>query len=675
MDRIKKAAILAVVLACAVAGQAYAGVGTDVTQTSFETVADANAGVYHMTKAGSPYVLKEPVYVRGERDLVIDAGVIIMTYPADDGGLVITRTGQIFANGTKGEPVIMTSANDIGTWTGSVVTPANAPLNGTPDDFSDDIDVTDVTTVGDPKTGVWRLAANEWRNLTLCGKGVISASWFDPDGEDDPTIPPGPVGPATDGDPNNPGPTENHTLQTDVVDGTAQKIMEGLVAGEGIEDEDVYYGGNDDDHDSGNLNYVSMRYTGRVVGFASELNGLSMGGIGRETEVHHIDIMNNVDDGPETWGGTVCYKYLNIWNVGDDSFDVDQGWRGKAQFGLIVQGYCLETKQGGGAGDNCSEHDGAEQSDIQPRTTSTIYNFTYIGEPNSGDNGCAWRDNARIQYRKCIWIDLGEELVQHDDRDGDGGLGYGFDGDLDGDGDKFDGALEPTHTWAEAWTTAYDVLPTVNAGTGDFAPENLYWAQTSGNLCEIVDSVWYNVPKGLYKSEVGAANPVDLTEGQYHNVADTVLPIAHLAREPVGKIIDGKLYQRVVELDPRASSEAAKNATHYCPCDVICGFFTPTPYRGAMSKDVNWAEGWTAADAYGFFTSDTTVEDPEGTLVMSPAMFFDTVEGVVYTVEVSEDGKWWTPVCTVVGTGERMSVADAIEDLDQEVKLYRVLAQ
>ena len=29
-------------------------------------------------------------------------------------------------------------------------------------------------------------------------------------------------------------------------------------------------------------------------------------------------------------GGTVTLKYLSIWNAGADSFDVDQGWRGKA---------------------------------------------------------------------------------------------------------------------------------------------------------------------------------------------------------------------------------------------------------------------------------------------------------------------------------------------------------
>jgi hypothetical protein len=109
--------------------------------------------------------------------------------------------------------------------------------------------------------------------------------------------------------------------------------MEGLTTGPAF---DRYGGGNDDD-DSGSLRYVSIRYTGKVVALNNELNAISLGGLGRETDVSHLDLMNNVDDGFELWGGTLNYKYVNIWNMGDDSLDIDQGWRGKAQFINIVQ--------------------------------------------------------------------------------------------------------------------------------------------------------------------------------------------------------------------------------------------------------------------------------------------------------------------------------------------------
>ena len=63
-----------------------------------------------------------------------------------------------------------------------------------------------------------------------------------------------------------------------------------------------------------------------------------IGGVGRDTDIDYVEVMNNIDDGIEIWGGAVNLKYINIWNVGDDSFDVDEGWRGKAQFAFALQG-------------------------------------------------------------------------------------------------------------------------------------------------------------------------------------------------------------------------------------------------------------------------------------------------------------------------------------------------
>jgi hypothetical protein len=107
-------------------------------------------------------------------------------------------------------------------------------------------------------------------------------------------------------------------------DGTDTAQMEGLIARFAGNTLPLYGGGNDDD-DSGVVSYVSLRYGGFVVGIANELNGMSLGGVGRCTDMHHIEIMINVDDGIEIWGGTLNIKYVSIWNIGDDSFDLEQG--------------------------------------------------------------------------------------------------------------------------------------------------------------------------------------------------------------------------------------------------------------------------------------------------------------------------------------------------------------
>lgn len=392
----------------------------------------------------------------------------------------------------------------------------------------------------------WHEGANEWGNLTVMGNALVSASHYK--GQ--------PVGS------NSKEPT-----------GLNVKQMEGLVAAD-ENDTKVFYGGNDDDDNSGSISYLSIRYGGKVIGLANELNGLSLGGIGRGTTIDHVEIMNNVDDGIEIWGGTVNLKYVNIWNIGDDSFDIDEGWRGKAQFGLIVQGYSLDASQGSGVGDNCLETDGAEDSDAQPITTASIYNFTVVGQPIDGDGGTAWRDNAHIQYHNCIFMDLGELLVRFDNDDGDGANGYGYNGTL---------------SWEDSWSTDYTYTSPVNAGSTD--PAALYQTQTSGKLCEITDSVFYNNLHGDAYTEADARG---VREAKNNNVTADNMPIQDLIRgDLVGK--GGKQMVPVLHIDPLAANDAV-SSVGAAPAD---GFFTPVHYRGGFSATDNWLLGWTAVHAYG----------------------------------------------------------------------------
>ncbi len=470
--------------------------------------------------ANNRYILQNQIYVAPGASLTIEAGTVI-TSPAG-GSLAVTRGGQIFVNGTEQAPVIFTSINDYNTWTN-----------------------------GDPKTGTWRPVANEWGNLTLMGRAYISENV---------------------GFPNTPTPNAGNVAQ-----------MEGLLAAF-PGDQRVLYGGGNDDDDSGSISYCSIRYTGVVTGLNVELNGLALGGVGRNTEIHHIDINNGVDDGIEIWGGTVNLKYVSIWNVGDDSFDVDQGWRGRLQFGVIVQGYSADAAQGSGRGDNAFELDGAEQSDYQPVTTSSIYNVTVIGSPTiaptSGSGGCdhlvAYRDGARVQFYNSIFMDAGERVLNNDNVDGDGGLGYGHNGTL---------------SWASCWTTPYTSYSTVNAPAN---PAAFYTAQTQGNLIEWKDNVFYN---NVFSSAYSEANARGVFGAGNNNVQATAMPIQVLTRAaavPVGGATN--LVARVSLLDPRPANDALTAVGH-----APAGFYDAAKYRGAIAPGgSNWLLGWTAADAYGF---------------------------------------------------------------------------
>ena len=496
--------------------------------------------------ADNVYRLEKQIYVLSGATLTIEAGTVIASTTGTGGSLAVARGAKIFVNGTKDNPVIMTSTDDVATWKADAGHPSG----------------------GDPKTGKWHAGANEWGNLTIMGEGLISASHYGGL----------PVGDNTK-DPS----------------GLNEKQMEGLT-----DANYALYGGNDDNDDSGSISYLSLRYGGKVIGLANELNGLSLGAVGRETDIDHVEIMNNVDDGIEIWGGTVNLKYISIWNVGDDSFDLDEGWRGKAQFIFLVQGYSADAKQGSGVGDNVFEADGAEDSDAQPVTTYVIYNATVIGNPIDGDQGMAWRDNARLQYRNCIFMDLGERLIKNDNSDGDGGQGYGYNGTL---------------SFADTWTTDYTVTSNVNpcigCSIGDFNhADALYTVQTSGKLAEITDSVFFS---NLHASAYTESDAVGVTVGGASNPAKNNVvipgsasadaPIVSITRGPLFTSTEGKGVLPVVKIDPRPANAALTSAD----AAISDGFLTPAPYRGAFSASENWVKGWTAADAYGMIAGTYTL--------------------------------------------------------------------
>ncbi len=541
---------------------------------------------------GDYYSLTNVVYVMPGASLTLEAGVVFKN--SGDGSLGVTRGAQLFVEGTKYEPVIFTSTND---------------------NFT-----------------AWQAQCNQWGSIAICGYGMISASHYK-----------GAQVVGSDGVDNSKNP-----------DGGSDKIMEGLTQAY-TGDTRPYYGGSDDYDDSGSIKYLSIRYGGQQSSLPNvELNGLSLGGVGAETDIDYVEIMNNVDDGIEIWGGKVCLSHVNIWNVGDDSFDIDEGWRGKAQFGLIVQGYSGDYDQGSGLGDNIFEHDGAEDSDAQPVTTAVIANFTAIGQGNGsgedGDGGTAWRDGARMQYRNCIWMDVSEELVRPDGDDGDGANGYGYNGTL---------------TLAEVFSTDYTALPTNSIGV---APWTLYTAQTDGTLAGFENCVFYNNNDYFEFEELGQTNAA------LNNVIEPAeMPIVSLVRDTAGfTSTQGKTISPVLSIDPCPAGAAVNMGASV---STIGGFFEEATYAGGFAPNDNWLLGWTAADAFGFIDGASDAGDEvavNGIVLGGVAITFDTVEGDEYYVQSAADAAFSDAVveAVLVGTGDEMAWADAAAD---QSKFFRVV--
>ena len=157
------------------------------------------------------------------------------------------------------------------------------------------------------------------------------------------------------------------------------------------------YGGDNDTDNSGVMTYVSIRHGGTDIGEGNEINGLTLGGVGSETVLNHIEIFANKDDGVEFFGGVPNLKNCIVAFVGDDAFDYDQGYRGKGQFWLAVQGYLN--------GDRLGEHDGGTSpEDGEPYAIPWIYNATYMGlGSEAGKRVITFRDNAGGHYGNSVF--------------------------------------------------------------------------------------------------------------------------------------------------------------------------------------------------------------------------------------------------------------------------------
>ncbi len=157
---------------------------------------------------------------------------------------------------------------------------------------------------------------------------------------------------------------------------------------EGIPADDTFglYGPGDapnDADDSGTLSYLSIRHGGALIGEGNEINGLTLGSVGSGTTISNIEVVANVDDGIEFFGGTVNATNLFVWAQGDDALDIDQAYSGTIDNAVVVAG---DTS------DHAFEIDGPEGS---LEGSFTLMNATIFGSSTAPNGEYAdYRSNA-----------------------------------------------------------------------------------------------------------------------------------------------------------------------------------------------------------------------------------------------------------------------------------------
>ncbi len=137
------------------------------------------------------------------------------------------------------------------------------------------------------------------------------------------------------------------------------------------------FGGNDPNDSSGILRYVRIEYCGYRYQLNNEINGLTSGGVGAGTEVHHIQVSYSFDDSYEWFGGTVNPHHLVAFGGTDDEFDTDFGFQGHLQYCFGLRDETTWDAQGESNGFE-SDNDGSGTT-AEPRTFPIFSNVTLVG--------------------------------------------------------------------------------------------------------------------------------------------------------------------------------------------------------------------------------------------------------------------------------------------------------
>jgi hypothetical protein len=135
----------------------------------------------------------------------------------------------------------------------------------------------------------------------------------------------------------------------------------------------VSYGGTVATDNSGSLTYVRIENAGITFATDKNFNGLSFYGVGSDTKVENIAVVNGAEDGIQLYGGTVNLSNIVSMNNGDDAFVWTDGWVGTAT------NIYTKRRTSGAGNTGIKGINNAVNADASPRSNPTIKNVTLLG--------------------------------------------------------------------------------------------------------------------------------------------------------------------------------------------------------------------------------------------------------------------------------------------------------
>lgn len=295
---------------------------------------------------------------------------------------------------------------------------------------------------------------------------------------------------------------------------------------------------------SGILRYVRIEYAGYAFLPDKEVNGLTLGGVGNQTVIDHVQVTYANDDSFEWFGGTVNCAHLIAYKGLDDDFDTDNGYSGKVQFAIGFRDSAIADISGSNGFESDNDAGG---SSTTPQTLAVFSNITLVG-PRAGLNNMGNSNFKRgIHTRRNSSISIFNSIIMG---------------------------------WPTGWLLDASTGNPTDLNLTATTPRAVYANNIiAGNTIPLSYTASASAPTGWNTTEFGNyINRVNGGNTLFTNNAEVQLtaPFA---------------YDNSVDFNPATGSPALAGAAF---TDVkLASWFTSVNYRGACANGDAWWRGWT----------------------------------------------------------------------------------
>lgn len=167
------------------------------------------------------------------------------------------------------------------------------------------------------------------------------------------------------------------------------------------QEEERWYGGDDNSDDSGSIEYAIIAESGFEFRPDQEVQGLTLEAAGSGTNIDYVQIIGSEDDCIEWFGGAAPARHLLCLGSDDDGLDQDLGYVGNIQFAIV--------RIGESNGDHGIESDSnGDNFEAAPQTAPNMANITILGNAGKDGNstdGALHREGWRGKVFRSVYTD------------------------------------------------------------------------------------------------------------------------------------------------------------------------------------------------------------------------------------------------------------------------------